>query len=271
MMPSESVAVCVLLYGDYKDLAVRCIHSIRNAQWHDSVNIVIGMNAVCPGTREYIYDLYGNHPRATVFDSEQNIRKYPMMRHMFYDPECGALKSDVVMWFDDDSYLKAGSVSQQLGWLDACCNDLRTRGDMFGSKYTRRWQGQQKQWVRQQLWFNPKVDMSTTQLSFITGGWWYANSSMLRAADYPWRSLSHNGGDSMLGEMCRHVGYRQRAYSGGGVAINADAAGVESAAIRRGVHEAEIGKYATAGTVVAAVTPIAGGKVRLIGDNGIFR
>jgi hypothetical protein len=58
---------------------------------------------------------------------------------------------------------------------------------------------------------------------------------------------------------------------GGGVAINADAAGVESAAIRRGVHEAEIGKYATAGTVVAAVTPIAGGKVRLIGDNGIFR
>lgn len=270
-MPSDSVAVCVLLYGDYRDLASRCIESIRRAEWHDSVNIVIGMNAVCQWTREYIYDLYGNYANAIVFDSEQNIRKYPMMRHMFYDAACGALKSDVVMWFDDDSYLIPGGAAQQRQWLDACCNDLRTRGDMFGSKYTRRWQGQQKQWVRQQLWFNPAVNMDTSQLSFITGGWWYANSSMLRAADYPWRSLSHNGGDSMLGEMCRHAGYRQMAYTGGGVAINADTNGRESAAVRRGVSEPEIGKYVTAGTVAMAVTPNGNSNVRTIGDNGILR
>lgn len=269
-MPSESVAVCVLLYGDYKNLAVRCIESIRRAKWHDSVNIVIGMNAVCDQTREYIYDLYGNYARATVFDSQQNIRKYPMMRHMFYDNECGALKSDVVMWFDDDSYLKPGGLSQQAGWLDACCNDLRTRGDMFGSKYTRLWQGQQKQWVRRQLWFNPSVSMDTEKLSFITGGWWFANSSMIRAADYPWRSLSHNGGDSMFGEMCRHVGYRQVAYTGNDVAINADAGGAESKATRRGVSEPEIGKYDTAGTVAAATTPAGTRAVRTIGDSGLF-
>jgi len=269
-MPSESVAVCVLLYGDYKNLAVRCIESIRRAKWHDSVNIIIGMNAVGDCTREYIYDLYGNYTKATVFDSQQNIRKYPMMRHMFYDAECGALKSDVVMWFDDDSYLKPGGRSQQAAWLDDCCNDLRTRGDMFGGKYVRAWQGQQKQWVRQQRWFNPAVDMNTKHLSFITGGWWYANSSMLRAADYPWRSLSHNGGDSMFGEMCRHAGYRQVAYTGSDIAINADASGMESKAKRRGVSEPEIGKYDTAGTVVAATTPAGTHTVRTIGDNGLF-
>lgn len=269
-MPSESVAVCVLLYGDHKDLAVRCIESIRRAKWHDSVNIVIGMNAVCAETREYIYDLYGNHASATVLDSPKNIRKYPMMRHMFYDTEFGALKSDVVMWFDDDSYLKPGGRAQDHGWLDACCNGLRTRGDMFGSKYTRAWQGQQKQWVRQQLWFNPNVSMDTRQLTFITGGWWYANSSMLRAADYPWRSLSHNGGDSMFGEMCRHVGYRQVAYTGNDVAINADAAGAESKATRRGVSEPEIGKYDIAGTVVVATTPAGTSTVQMIGDSGLF-
>ena len=269
-MPSESVAVCVLLYGDHKDLAVRCIESIRRAKWHDSVNIVIGMNAVCDETREYIYDLYGNHASATVLDSPKNIRKYPMMRHMFYDTEFGALKSDVVMWFDDDSYLKLGGRAQDHGWLDACCNGLRTRGDMFGSKYTRAWQGQQKQWVRQQLWFNPNVSMDTRQLTFITGGWWYANSSMLRAADYPWRSLSHNGGDSMFGEMCRHVGYRQVAYTGNDVAINADAAGAESKATRRGVSEPEIGKYDIAGTVVVATTPAGTSTVQMIGDSGLF-
>lgn len=269
-MPSESVTVCILLYGSYFELAVRCIDSIRNAIWHDSVNFVIGMNAVCDETRQYIYELYGTHLRATIVDSETNLRKYPMMRHMFYDAEYGALASDVVMWFDDDSYLHAGGVAQRDDWLDILCESLRTRGDMLGSKYTRKWQGQQKEWVRQQRWFNPAVSMDTGKLSFITGGWWVANSSMLRAADYPWRSLSHNGGDSMFGEMCRHVGYRQVLYTGGGVAINADAHGSESKAARRGVSEPEIGKFNAAGMLTLATTPMSNAVVRTVGDNGLI-
>ena len=72
-MAARSVTVCVLLYGDYKALAMRCIESIRATEWAHRVNIVIGMNAVCEDTRQYVYGLYGNDPFATIFDSEKNF------------------------------------------------------------------------------------------------------------------------------------------------------------------------------------------------------
>ena len=60
------------------------------------------------------------------------------------------------------------------------------------------------------------------------------------------------------------------AYTGNDVAINADAAGAESKATRRGVSEPEIGKYDIAGTVVVATTPAGTSTVQMIGDSGLF-
>jgi hypothetical protein len=253
--------VCVLLYGEHTTLAKRCLDSIMGVPWLGSVNIVIGMNAVCEDTRQFVYDTHGNRDGSTVFDSEKNLCKYPMMRHMFYDETNGALLTEHVMWFDDDSYIIPGGVATNAGWLSLLRQDMQTRGDMLGSKFTLRWQGDQKQWVRQQPWYNPDAGTDTKLLTFITGGWWVAKSAMLRACGYPWQSLSHNGGDSMFGEMCRHTGYKQGAYVRGGVAINADEYGVSHIAKRRGVSEPVIGKYSTAGKLAAVTTPIAGGNI----------
>ena len=261
-MAARNVTVCVLLYGDYKVLAMRCIESIRATEWAHRVNIVIGMNAVCEDTRQYVYGLYGNDPFATIFDSEKNLRKYPMMRHMFYDKDGGAIadkpkgSGDFIIWFDDDSYVLPDNTATGKDWLELLRKDLQTRGDMLGSKYTLDWQGAQKQWVRQQSWYNPKVDMNTKKLVFITGGWWVATIDMLRDCDYPWRSLQHNGGDSMFGEMCRHVGYKQAAYARGGIAVNANANGVSAQAPRRGISEPVIGKYNVAGGINSATTQL---------------
>lgn len=254
-MPRKDFTVCVLLYGDHTALAKRCLDSINGSAWFDDVKIVIGMNAVCEDTRQYVYDTHGHRESSTVFDSDKNICKYPMMRHMFYDESNGALLTDYVMWFDDDSYIIPNGVATGSHWLTFLRTDLDTRGDILGSKFTLSWQGDQKQWVRQQRWYNPDVGTDTRRLVFVTGGWWVAKSNMLRACNYPWPALVHNGGDSMFGEMCRHTGYKHGAYVRGGVAINADEYGVSHIAKRRGVSDPVIGKYITAGKVAAVATP----------------
>jgi hypothetical protein len=37
----------------------------------------------------------------------------------------------------------------------------------------------------------------------MTGGWWVARTAFLQKWDYPFRELQHNGGDVILGELCR--------------------------------------------------------------------
>lgn len=268
-MPAVSLSVCVLLYGDYPQLASRCLDSISSAEWFPDVRLVIGMNAVSNSTRELVYSRYGHHPTATIFDSEENLRKYPMMRHMLYDPD-GAGSSDLVMWFDDDSYLQSGGRCQKREWLTDLQGLLQS-ADMLGYKYTLKWQGVQKQWVQQQPWYNPGVSLDTARITFITGGWWVAKSSMLAKADYPWQSLSHNGGDSMLGEMCRHAGFRQVEYRLGGVAVNACTQGVSGKATRRGISEAVVGKSAADMVSVATTPQQRGGTVRTITENGLMQ
>jgi len=271
-MSRKDFTVCVLLYGEHTTLAKRCLDSIRGAAWFEDVKIIIGMNAVCEDTRQYVYDTHGSRDASTVFDSDKNICKYPMMRHMFYDQANGALLTDYVMWFDDDSYVIPNGPATGRDWLDALRRDMDTRGDIIGSKHTLRWQGEQKQWVQQQKWYNPDAGTNTKHHVFVTGGWWLAKSAMLRACDYPWKSLLHNGGDSMFGEMCRHTGYKHGAYMRGGIAINADEYGVSHKAKRRGVNDPVIGKYNTAGKLAAATIPITPeGVITEISADGLIR
>jgi hypothetical protein len=42
--------------------------------------------------------------------------------------------------------------------------------------------------------------------SFVTGGWWLAKTEFLSLWDYPFPELYHNGGDTILGEVCRQQG-----------------------------------------------------------------
>ena len=55
-----------------------------------------------------------------------------------------------------------------------------------------------------------------------------------------------------------------------GVAVNANDAGINAKAPRRGVSEPEIGASDTAGTLLVATTPVAGRTVRTVGADGIM-
>lgn len=166
-----------------------------------------------------------------------NVFKYPTMRRILRDaadPVC-----DYVMWFDDDSYIHNATHfwHSTIGQMSDC--------DMLGQHWYWPPKGAQWEWVKAQPWYNPEVGVPADFrgkpcFRFCQGAWWTARTAMLRELDWPVPELRHCGGDSMLGEVMRHAGYRMKSYFSG-VKINADRSGAHSRSERRGYSELPIG------------------------------
>lgn len=228
--------VAVLLYGDHHDLAERCLTSLKPLVKTGRVRVRLGLNQVCDATKDLVASF---HDSAMIVESSENLKKYPMMRRMFYDTP---LETDFVMWFDDDSYLKDAAVSTPEVWLDEVEALLSTTADMIGSPYGINLRSRQHEWIMKQPWYANKTVKPGKVVMFATGGWWAIRSSVLRTYDWPPTGLLHRGGDVMLGELLRQCGLRLKSFRKG-VAINADIFGRESASPRRGFDEPPIGVF----------------------------
>lgn len=245
--PKVGVTICVLLYGDYLELASRCLNSILP---NDGIPVIVGMNACSEATGTYVEELRKRFPtQVSVVKSATNIHKYPMMRRMFYGPG-SAIRTTHVAWFDDDSYLTA-SVADWNQHVSSRFGEF----ELLGSVYTQPLQGCQADWIEDQPWYrgqSVRVKATDSQrqrrqrpnpyrVRFVTGGYWVATMQHLRMYDWPWpQRLDHNGGDVMLGEMYRQQNLRV-VHDKYGVAINADRDGRESKAVRRGYTSRPIG------------------------------
>lgn len=237
------LSICSLLYGDHRDLALRCLGSLTlsgvSGIQSNVRDIRVGMNKVCSGTRAYV-ELWASKVSEScdfpviTFERLGTFRptKYPMMRRMFWYP--GRALGDYVMWFDDDSYVVPRRDNPQSWWEDILTT---MRGcDILGQGWERSLSGSQRFWVYRQPWFDPEKGLPD-KLRFCQGAWWCARSALLAAADYPFEDLQHNGGDSMLGELARHKQWRVEHVPGDyeDVRINADYLGDHSSAPRRGI------------------------------------
>lgn len=225
----DNFTICVLLFGDHFKLAERCLGSLTA---HGSIpigHLRIGLNAVSDATRQLAYSL----AQGNVWEFTENKHKYPVMREMVHG--ISPITTPYTMWFDDDSY-----IAQPLSsWL----HDVETQmqsADMLGSIYSIGWQGNQREYVKAQPWYNGRDPSERKKIKFATGGWWTIRSSVLYAHDYPWQSLDHRGGDVMLGEMCFQQQLRLKNFRKG-VHINADDDGRESQAKKRGFDQPPIG------------------------------
>lgn len=229
-------SVNLIVYGDHPDLAARCLGSIVNSADPELVaEVRVGMNAVCEATRDLVLSAMHSAPLPFLVYEEvtgANVMKYPLMRRMIYDPArpIPTEKVDRVMWFDDDSYVIAG----HRFWADADHAFRTARCPVMGSVYFPGfyWTPAEKAAYRQQPWYTGQL--TDTQTKFVTGGWWVADLEFLSKWDYPFRELKHNGGDTVLGEVLRQQKLRPHHFRDG-VAVNADATGRESKAVRRGV------------------------------------
>lgn len=236
-------SVNVLLYGDHPNLATRCLQSLTQLNVLDAVaEFRIGLNGVSWSTRKAAVDFAIKvKTRCHVYEplDAQNVGKYPLMRRMFYDP-ARPVTADNVMWFDDDSYFlpdHTGTLPVDLWWGQI--TDLLKAYAVVGSLYTPgyTWTPVERTAIAVQAWF-AGVPTHEKPL-FATGGWWAARREFLTAWDYPFREIRHNGGDTILGELCRQQGAVDPANRLGSykslVKINADGNGNESKAKRRGI------------------------------------
>lgn len=228
----------VLLYGDHADLAGRCLGSLLAALDPARVaDVRVGQNAVSAATairaRDFAAACAARGVPATLYAEEggRNVLKYPLMRRMFYDPARPAAAGRVV-WFDDDSFVRPEAAAGWWASLDAAWADA-ARPAVMGALYrpTYAWTPAERAAIVSQRWFGG-VTLDEKPV-FATGGFWAADYAFLAKWDYPDRALRHNGGDVLLGEICRQQ-RRKVAEFRRGVAINADAAGRESKAPRRG-------------------------------------
>lgn len=231
------ISVNVLLYGDYPHYAQRCLNSIARTLDPGHVSDVrVGLNDVSRATLANLA-AFGRAVSVPVYAfaeaNNRNVLKYPMMRRMFYSPS-HPIAVTKVMWFDDDSFVKPETKSH---WWAACEQtmdtlDLKLVGSMYRPRYV--WTVQERAKISQQPWY---VDGSplTVMPRFATGGWWTADLAFLRQWDYPVRELRNNGGDVLLGEICRQTRVKIDHLGKAWVAINTGDSGRESGAARRGV------------------------------------
>lgn len=240
------ITIGVLLYGAHPDLARRCLDSLCQLP-RAGTELRIGMNEVCEETRNYVHDLFAaesDKGRAIrLYRSTTNRGKYPMMRWMFHDVTA-PLRSEYVMWFDDDSYLFNPSVD----WLNKITTVL-SKADMCGAVMTTGLTAGQLQWIEMQPWYNGKPPEKHVQ-KFAVGGWWAMRTKVLNFLDWPPRNIVHRGGDYMLGEALRQHDYRLVNFTDG-VAINASASGENHKAARRGLDPVPCGVSYTPSTTVA--------------------
>lgn len=262
-MAEPNTTVCVLLYGNYPELAKKCLDPLMYLWKEGKVHLRIGGNAISADTwgvvaghlngwhvndnkkienlevSALVYPSGASADKAAgpvVIDiSPKNRFKYPVMRSLFHNHLI--LDTPWTSWFDDDSYIMINPDE----WL-AALESAMPRYDMVGRIHHIRYMPGQEDWQKDHCPWHRGIPTGG-KCDFATGGWWAIRSELLRTYDWPHRDLTHRGGDVLLGELCRQQKLRLGNYEYG-LLVNAGDSGKHNDAEKRGVSATEtpIGK-----------------------------
>lgn len=268
----QRLSICSLFYGDHPKLAQRCLTSISESLQSGNSYVQdfrLACNAVTEDTRQIVRDFalraWEDHRIPSRIFYAGNVFKYPIMRRMFYAHEPLA---PVTMWFDDDSYFDPIPPTK---WWREIWVQLE-EADMLGQLWLMPIQGNQWEWIQSQPWYNPDVGKPHKKyrggpcFEFCQGAWWVIRSKILKQHDWPLAEIRHNGGDSMLGELLRHQGFRLGRFYGN-VRINADDQGRFSKSKRRGMSEKRVG-WNYSGKPLDTSHQVFAYDTELVGDTG---
>lgn len=218
----------------------RCLSPLHRPAWRDKFNLRLIWNDLSDEAQKvflrHTYQFESEGQLEVCMRGEAPYWKYPAMRRLFYEHQ---LQSPLVMWFDDDSYIRATAPNH---WFESVEAVMRgpTKCAMLGGKYNIRLRGNQHLFIRDQPWYNGKPVEKGQPVTFITGGWWAIRTDVLQKYDWPPANFEHNGGDVMLGELCRQHNLHMINFHEH-VGVNCDHTGKMSTAPRRGFSQRPIG------------------------------
>lgn len=210
------ITIFVLCYGNYPELAKRCIGSILQTVPRQYLDLRVGANMPSDETIEFLSTVPATHR----YVHEQNDYKYPVMREMLYDSK-NPIETKYFLWFDDDTWI----VNPQ--WLEDLATRIVTNHPngvrMYGTKMFhnvnmyRKNGHNPKVWFETADWYRGKHlkkrpggpdDVDGSIIEFALGACWAMETAAMRFANVPDRRLAHNGGDITIGEQMHQANYR---------------------------------------------------------------
>lgn len=218
--------ICVLCFGPYHELHRRCLESIFATVPRDRFDLRVGANAVTEPGLSWLRSMVG-HQITKLYEADPQIFKYPMMRRMYWDPEC-PLGTNYVVWFDDDSWAKPKwHIQLARTIVTNHTNQCRLYGIRFVhdlAPYIK--QGKRPDlWFRAAPWYNGRhwEDGRNTEspnggrVVFASGGCHCIGVDSIRRGQIPDERLQNNGGDITVGGQNHQAGYKMKDWNRGKV------------------------------------------------------
>ena len=221
----KKVTICVLAYGEYPDLAKRCIDSIIDNCPRELYELRVGCNKVCLDTLAYMTGLVHKGLIDCLYISHENLNKCRMMRRMYKD-----ISTEWIWWFDDDSYVTRPDAMDN--WLARAAADsaspkppvLYGKVFFFGKPSDFDYGLDIRAWISKQSWyrghpipcgvtcredgFNMDAANPDNRFFFVTGGVHMIKTDFVNMIGWPTSTLVKRNDDVIL---CCAV--RQNEYS----------------------------------------------------------
>jgi hypothetical protein len=231
------VTICALTYGDYPQLIRRLIESIQRHCSRSEYRLVVGANAACSKTLDYLQGLEGKGEIDRLIVSALNLNKNPMMRRMFE-----RIETEFIWWFDDDSYItEPGACARWLQHASAAPDSTALWGEAAYCGHRLGFSEVEDvlAFVRSAAWYRGLPPPSWQpggkgefnfenrgtgdgRWIFVVGGCWLIRTQAVRAIDWPDPRLIKLGDDVFLGEAIRQQGWDLADMPNRGIAINTE-------------------------------------------------
>jgi len=220
--------IFVLCYGDHVDLAKRCIDSILESVPLDKIDLRVGGNELGPATIQYLQTI----PATKLYLHSNNIKKYPLMREMFWDSD-HPIRTPYLIWFDDDAYVVD---PRWLSLLSSFIIAGHNKGyRMYGNKmfhdinmYNKN-NHQPLHWFRQADWYtgmpfrargSKRLAPNGSLIDFVVGWFWALDTVLMQTANIPDMRLNHNGGDITIGAQVHQAGHQIQQFNKGKILVS---------------------------------------------------
>lgn len=243
-MSSTRISINVLFYGPYPEYARRFFQQMLwLIPWGRShiQDFRIGLNGINPGdpTWEIVTAsakrlVQEHNLPVLLYHTDVNRYKYPVMRRMFYghrEEEAIPAPGSKVLWCDDDICF-----TLEVDWWQRLLYESEN-ASVAGHLHYMPMEPGRWEFIQDQPWYNPAVGTPPNfrgrpSFRFCQGSLWLADTQFLEKHNWPIPELCLNGGDQLLGELCRHAGVNM-AHFKYGIKVNAAIGGAENSAPRR--------------------------------------
>ena len=211
------ITLCVLVYGDYHDLHKKCINAVLNTTTSDVIDFRVASNEVCKATVKYLTELHESKKINVYYKNDKNLKKYPVQRAMWYDPE-HPINTKWLIWFDDDTIC-----DKRRDWLVDLANNIIQNPDvgMIGPKYFYNVASSQLEFMKKATWWRGRAlqDKAGNEIPngnkvhFITGSCFALRTDVMMTCGIPDVRINHNGGDWLNGAALWQNGFKLKSWN----------------------------------------------------------